>query len=211
MTEPLTQTERRVYEYLIDFLAEHTYQPSIREIGRRFRIKSTKTVSDILQALARKGYIERDPSRSRGVRLVGYTGVGGTAAVPYVVGAAGEQLGHLVLDRRLTGTDRAFLTRVNGDTMRANGVLEGDYLVVDPAGVASDGALVVARVGADQLVRTWSQRADGYALVGGDGTEIVPRPGDDVMVLGTVSSVIRSFAGGDPVAQPLVPQTAEVS
>lgn len=211
MTEPLTQTERRVYEYLIDFLAEHTYQPSIREIGRRFRIKSTKTVSDILQALARKGYIERDPSRSRGVRLVGYTGVGGTQAVPYVIGPASERLGHLVLDRRLAGTDRAFVTRVNGHTMRANGVLEGDYVVVDPAGVASDGALVVARVGGDQLVRTWSKRGDGYALVGGDGTEIVPRPGDDVMVLGTVSSVIRSFAGGDPVAQPLVPQTVELS
>ena len=51
MTEPLTQLERRVYHYMIDFLAENTYQPSIREIAKRFRIKSTKTVSDILQSL----------------------------------------------------------------------------------------------------------------------------------------------------------------
>src|SRR5579863_3486387 len=76
MAEPLTPIERKVYHYLIDFLAENTYQPSIREIGKRFRIKSTKTVSDLLQSLAEKGYIERDPSRSRGVRLIGYAVAG---------------------------------------------------------------------------------------------------------------------------------------
>jgi repressor LexA len=70
MSEPLSQLERRVYHYMIDFLAENTYQPSIREIARKFRIKSTKTVSDLLHALENKGFIERDESRSRGVRLL---------------------------------------------------------------------------------------------------------------------------------------------
>ena len=83
MPEPLTQLERRVYHYMIDFLAENTYQPSIREIAKKFRIKSTKTVSDLLHALANKGYIERDESRSRGVRLLGYAAAGATQPVPY--------------------------------------------------------------------------------------------------------------------------------
>src|SRR5918911_2672164 len=83
MVEPLTPIERRVYHFLLDFLSENTYQPSIREIGKKFRIKSTKTVSDLLQSLSAKGYIERDPSRSRGVRIVGYTGPTHLQAVPY--------------------------------------------------------------------------------------------------------------------------------
>jgi len=83
MTEPLTAMEQRVYQYLLDFLAENTYQPSIRDIGKRFQIKSTKTVSDLLGSLAAKGFIERDPSRSRGVRIVGYSAVGGTQPIPY--------------------------------------------------------------------------------------------------------------------------------
>src|ERR671921_136080 len=83
MAESLTPIERKVYNYLLDFLAENTYQPSIREIGKKFRIKSTKTVSDLLQSLAAKGYIERDPSRSRGVRLLGYKGMTGTQPIPY--------------------------------------------------------------------------------------------------------------------------------
>src|SRR5206468_10412954 len=83
MTEQLTQLEKRVYHYMIDFLAENTYQPSIREIARRFRIKSTKTVSDLLHALESKGYIERDESRSRGVRILGFASAGATQPVPY--------------------------------------------------------------------------------------------------------------------------------
>ena len=47
MPEPLTKIERRILNYLVDYLKENTYQPSIREIGKRFGIKSTKTVSDV--------------------------------------------------------------------------------------------------------------------------------------------------------------------
>src|SRR5215210_3778524 len=122
MTETLTSLERRVYHYLIDFLAENTYQPSIREIGRRFRIKSTKTVSDILQALAQKGYIERDPSRSRGVRILGYHGTGGTQPVAYYGKiAAGEphlipehREGFITMDRRFVPSDEAFFMKIKG-------------------------------------------------------------------------------------------------
>ena len=71
MSEPLSKMERRILDYLVDYLKRNTYQPSIREIGRRFGIKSTKTVSEYLQSLADKGFIEREASRSRGVRIVG--------------------------------------------------------------------------------------------------------------------------------------------
>src|SRR3712207_8940291 len=71
MPEPLSKMERRILDYIVDYLKRNTYQPSIREIGKRFGIKSTKTVSEHLQSLADKGYIERDASRSRGVKILG--------------------------------------------------------------------------------------------------------------------------------------------
>src|SRR5262245_15201359 len=70
MPKPLTSTERRIIDSLVEYRRKNTYQPSIREIGKRFGIKSTKTVSEYLQSLADKGWVERDPSRSRGVRLI---------------------------------------------------------------------------------------------------------------------------------------------
>src|SRR5436853_2193579 len=83
MAEQLTKLESSVYHYLLDFTAANTYQPSIRDIGKQFKIKSTKTVSDLLQSLARKGYIERDPARSRGVNLLGFGASMRTQPVPF--------------------------------------------------------------------------------------------------------------------------------
>ena len=71
MDQRITEIERKILDFMVHYLRSNTYQPSIREIGERFGIKSTKTVSEHLQALADKGFLERDPSRSRGVKILG--------------------------------------------------------------------------------------------------------------------------------------------
>ena len=71
MEQSITEIERKILDFMVHYLRSNTYQPSIREIGERFGIKSTKTVSEHLQALADKGFLERDSSRSRGVRILG--------------------------------------------------------------------------------------------------------------------------------------------
>ena len=143
MTESLTATERKVYHYLLDFLAENTYQPSVRDIGRKFKIKSTKTVSEVLQSLANKGYIERDPSRSRGVRLLGFEVSRRTQPVPYYgkIGAgepvpeptAERRAGFITMDRRFVPHDGAFFLRISGDSMVDRGIFDGDYVMIQPA------------------------------------------------------------------------------
>jgi repressor LexA len=129
MPEALTPLEGSVYNYLLDFTAENTYQPSIRDIGKKFQIKSTKTVSDLLQSLARKGYIERDPARSRGVRLLGFTGGAKTKPVPYYGKIhAGEpsilpenRQGFITMDRRFIPAEEVYFLRVKGDSIRHRG------------------------------------------------------------------------------------------
>src|SRR2546423_282984 len=141
MSEPLTQLERRVYHYMIDFLAENTYQPSIREIARKFRIKSTKTVSDLLHALESKGYIERDESRSRGVRLLGFAASGATQPVPFYGRVhAGEpallpehRRGFVTVDRRFLPSEDVFMLKGKGNSMTGRGILDGDYVMITPS------------------------------------------------------------------------------
>jgi repressor LexA len=205
MAEPLTPIERRVYYFLLDFLAENTYQPSIREIGKRFRIKSTKTVSDLLQSLAEKGYIERDPSRSRGVRLIGYA-VAGRSRPVAVYGKihAGEPAllpdnreGYLTVNRRFLPSDDAYFLRIKGDSMSGRGILDGDYVLIDPAARANDGQIVAARLGADTTVKTLTHRGANVVLEPANPSdrEIVVGPQDDFQVLGVVSGVFRSMFG----------------
>jgi repressor LexA len=203
MAEPLTPIERKVYNYLLDFLAENTYQPSIREIGKKFRIKSTKTVSDLLQSLSAKGYIERDPSRSRGVRIVGYTGPTRLQAVPYYGKVhAGEpalvpeyRAGQIGLDRRFVPGDDAFFLKVRGDSMVGRGILDGDYVLVSPSAPPRDGDIVAARLGAESTVKTYNQNGATVSLTPANASEraITPGPADDFAVLGVVCGVVRPF------------------
>ena len=203
MAEPLTPIERKVYHYLIDFLAENTYQPSIREIGKRFRIKSTKTVSDLLQSLAEKGYIERDPSRSRGVRLLGFAAAGRTQPVPvYGKVHAGEpslvaehRQGYLTVDRRFVPNDDVFFLRIKGDSMTGRGIQDADYVLVNPSVRATDGQIVAARIGGDASVKTLTHRGASIVLepAGSGEREVVVGPHDDFAVLGVVCGVFRPF------------------
>jgi repressor LexA len=222
MAEPLTQLERRVYHYMIDFLAENTYQPSIREIAKKFRIKSTKTVSDLLHALAAKGYIERDESRSRGVRLLGYAAAGATQPVPYYGKVhAGEpallaehRLGYLTLDRRFLPSDDVFLLKVKGDSMTGRCISDGDFVLVTPSARAKDGDIVAARLGADATIKTLTHRGATVVLEpshpGERAIEVGPK--DDFAVLGVVCGVFRPFFEQEPQreVEPLVPPSAQV-
>jgi repressor LexA len=205
MSESLTPLERRVYHYLLDFLAENTYQPSVRDIGRRFRIKSTKTVADILHALAQKGYIERDGARSRGVRLIGYTSLGGTQPVPLYsrVTADEPKLApenrerFIGLDRSFVPVDDAFFLRMEDAGMVDGGIHEGDLVLVNPAARARDGDAVATRVGDRCLVRTLHHRGAHLALTpaAADEREVVLGPADDFEVLGVVAAVLRALPG----------------
>jgi len=136
MPKPLTSLERRILDYLVEYLRQNTYQPSIREIGKRFGIKSTKTVSEYLQALADKGWIERDPSRSRGVRLIGVEMSTETVTVPRLQPtpvADGEAPEAFELDKKLAGANGTFCIEMTGDGLADDGIRDGDLLLIEPA------------------------------------------------------------------------------
>ncbi len=213
MSEPLTQLERRVYHYMIDFLAANTYQPSIREIAKKFRIKSTKTVSDLLQSLEHKGYIQRDESRSRGVRLLGYTTRGGTQAVPCYgrVRALEPALvpenrdGFLTVDRRFLPSDDVFFLRARDDAMAGRGILDRDFVMVLPSARAKDGDVVAVRVGHTAAVRTLMHRGATIVLEAANVAErpIEVGPRDNFAVLGVVCGVFRPYFEQEPLPSTL--------
>jgi repressor LexA len=201
MAEQLTSLESSVYQYLLDFTAENTYQPSIRDIGRQFKIKSTKTVSDLLQSLARKGYIERDPARSRGVRLLGFGGGMRTKPVPFYGKIhAGEPAllpdnreGFITMDRTFTPSEDVFFLRVEGDSMVGKAICDGDFVLVDPTSHAHDGDIIAARVGGLGTIKTLRLK-DGATVLepaNRNETAIPIQPADGLKILGVVCGVFR--------------------
>lgn len=202
MSDALTPTEEKVYHYLIEFLAANSYQPSIREIGRQFDIKSTKTVSDVLGSLARKGYIQRNQARSRGLRILGAQG-GATRTVPFyeTLAAFGPAVvperrsDSIIVDRRLSPSDNAFFVRVVDGAMTSCGIRPNDTVMVNPDFAPMDGDIVAIRVGSEAVVRVFEQRGNDTVLVApsDDVLPISVPAGDEQVVLGVVCGVFRGL------------------
>jgi repressor LexA len=197
VTEPLTQLEEQVYHYMIDFLAENTYQPSVREIARQFRIKSTKTVSDLLHALEGKGYIERDESRSRGVRLIGFAGGSATQPIAVYDGVddgqpvAREQnrKAFITVDRRFLPGPDVYCVKAAAGGLASRGILDGDIVIVSPSTVPKEGDVVATRANGETHVRLFA-------------------PGD-AAVLGVVCGVFRPYWEKAPAPVIPAPQTGD--
>lgn len=203
MPDTLSAVEQKVYHYLLDFLTAHTYQPSVREIGKHFHIKSTKTVSELLHSLERKGYIERDPSRSRGVRLLGYEAAQRTQPIPYYGKiAAGDPIllpehrkGFITVDRRFLPSEDVFWFRIEGESMIGRGIFDGDFVMIQPGSEVEEGMIIAARLGEDATIKTYTHR-DGHVVLvpaNPEEHEIIVNDGDDFAIVGKVCGVFRPF------------------
>lgn len=211
MPDPLSKMERRILDFLVDYLKRNTYQPSIREIGRRFGIKSTKTVSEHLQSLADKGHIEREASRSRGVRIVGLKLQTAAAVTLPFYGkiATGEPAllrdhvtAEFALDSRLVGSAESFVLEVQGDSMQGMGILNGDLVVVEhaDAGAIHDGEIVAARLDGGATVKRYFARDGSVTLepANSDFAPILVDGHDDFAILGRVTGLYRRFTAQRP-------------
>jgi repressor LexA len=196
--QPLSPIEQQVYHYLLDYLSEHTFQPSVREIAKHFAIASTKSVADLLASLERKGYVARVAGRSRGVTLLGFAGGAGTVPIPVLHLEGGalalEPEDHLTLDRRLVPSDDAFLVRVTHEPAPEFGVALGDLVLVHPSARARETDAVVVRVASAVFVRRLTRRGASVVLEApGAGAAIEFGPADDYTVLGVLAGVIRAL------------------
>ena len=136
----------RILEYVNQFVQEHGYAPSVREIGAAVGLRSTASVSYHIQALQDKGLLLSPGEKGRKRSIVtnarqGQIPVIGvvTAGVPIL--ACENQEGTMAWD----GEPGCFALRVRGDSMVGAGILSGDKVVVRPQQTANDGQIVVAR------------------------------------------------------------------
>jgi len=158
--EKLTRRQQQIFDFIRKVIRTTGIPPTMREIGRRFSIRSTNGVREVLAVLEKKGYIRRKAYLSRSIELID------EPSVPYeaipVVGrvAAGMPLlavenidGHFAVDRSFLPSGEVFSLRVTGDSMRDEGISDGDYVLVKKQDSARRGEIVVAVIGEEATVK----------------------------------------------------------
>jgi len=193
----LTGRQRRVFDYLVEFLQERGYPPTLSEIAAKLGL-SRVGVMKHLMTLERKGYIRRS-RRARDIELVGFPR---SRRIP-ILGRvpAGEPLlavenieGMVAIDSTIAKGENLFLLKVKGDSMVEAGILDGDFVLVRPQSTVEDGEIVVALIEDEATVKKFFKESNGIRLQPENPalTPIIIK-NENVEVIGKVIGLFRQF------------------
>ncbi len=203
----LPRQQRRVLDYIEEYLEISGYPPSISEITDYLGVSSTFGVRKHLDALLRKGFLVRGgPGLSRALMVsrpsVMLGGERHSNSIP-VIGrvTAGEPI--LAIEnvegwlsfKPMDLSRKTFGLRVQGESMKDKGIMDGDLVIVRQQQTADDGDIVVARLDDSATVKTFRKSRKGFFLEPANNRfKPIPITDDvDFQILGRVISVIRSI------------------
>ena len=213
---PLTQRQKQVLSMIRRHLSEKGAPPTIRELREGLGLKSLRGVTVHLDALVRKGHIERS-RQARGIRLLTketrnppqILTEASVTPVPYlipVVGqiAAGQPLlaeqnveERLVVDPRWVPGPGCFAVRVHGESMLNAGISDGDYIVVRPQSDAENGQIVAVLIEGEATVKRLYREKGGRIRLQPENPAFEPifvHPKDQsIRILGKVVGLFRKF------------------
>src|SRR5579871_4582948 len=163
MAKGLTKRQEMILQFILDYIQQEGYPPSIREIGKQFKIGSLRGVTVHLDALERKNYIARSntprsikvvhPAYQNTSKAIMLPLLGSIAAGPPI--HAQEHVEDLipVPCEMVRNIQHAFLLRVKGDSMSGEGIMPRDLVVIKPQQTANHGDLVAALLGDEATVK----------------------------------------------------------
>ncbi|WP_026425651.1 transcriptional repressor LexA [Actinokineospora inagensis] len=202
-TTVLPVRQQQILAAVRDWVVEHGYSPSTRQIGDAVGLRSSSAVSKHLASLEDRGYLRRGTSVTRPIDVRLFLGPapgnGSSVSVP-VVGhiAAGtpitaeEQVDDVLdLPKELTGRGTVFALRVRGDSMVDAAICDGDIVVVRQQHEAHSGQIVAAMIDDEATVKVY-RRSNGHVFLDPRNDDYPVLDGDNATVLGIVVSVLRS-------------------
>ena len=155
MPATLYRRQRQIVEFISQYIAQHSCAPTLREIADAMEVSSLATVHEHIQTLIKKGVLKKYSGSVRGLEVVEANWHPETAGVNLpILGyiAAGQPIepytdpnaSFSVSPTMVSGKKRSFVLQVKGDSMIDEGILDGDYVVIEETDMAENGEIVVA-------------------------------------------------------------------
>jgi repressor LexA len=204
MPVTLYKRQKEIIDFLKQYMQKHRSAPTLQEIANALNLSSLATVHEHLQALEKKKVIKRYTGTVRGIELINE----GLDAAPVSIElpkvgfiAAGKPIEAIedttqtitVSPELINTRSRNFVLQVKGNSMIEDGILDGDFVVIQQQEMANNGDIVVAVLD------------DGYATLKRyykEATRIRLEPANSAMapifarnvkIQGKVVSLIRKY------------------
>jgi len=214
----LTETQQAILALIGERIAVDGMPPSQAEIARAMGFSGVRAAQYHLEALEQAGAILRLPGKARGIRLVQpragsaepETLAPDQAPLPTlddalrlpILGrvAAGAPIGadagaddYILLDRNIFFPSPDYLLKVQGDSMRDEGIFDGDLIGVHRTPEARSGQIVVARIDDEITVKLLKIAKDRIRLLprNPDYAPIEVLPDQDFAIEGLYCGLVR--------------------
>jgi repressor LexA len=196
----LTARQKEVLNFIAEYIRNHSYPPTIREVAEHFSI-SVKGAHDHITALRKKDRLKQADKRSRTMELVGNHSPAGCIEIPLLgTVAAGRPIlseenwdGSITMHQSLLKKNKTyFALKVRGDSMSGAGIMDGDTAIIEKQNTVRNGEIAVAVV--DEAVT--------LKRIYRESTRIRLQPenpayksiySQNVKVLGRLSRIVRAY------------------
>jgi repressor LexA len=179
LEKPLTKRQKEILTFISYSIDCIGFPPTRNELAKHFGFRSPNAAESHLRALEHKGMIRIEAGRSRGITLTALSHsnlppsknrrtplplVGRVAAGSPIL--AQENIEHEYrLDPSLFSSRPHYLLRVEGNSMRDAGILDGDLLAVHRTPEAQNGQIVVARLDDEVTVKRFKRSGHRVSLL----------------------------------------------
>jgi repressor LexA len=200
----LTETQRRVFEFVRERLLHAHAPPTLREIANQFGYRSKRAAECHLEALMRKGWLTAEPGKARSLRLGAAAGptrgriadIPLFGSIPAGFGREREQEaeGCVSVDIDSLGikpTRQTFALRVVGDSMIGKHILDGDIVVLEHGAEPRSGQIVAALIDRKSTLKTFVLK-NGRPFLKAENPKYPDLlPSEELMIQGVFRALIR--------------------
>lgn len=185
------------YNFIVSYLEDKKYPPTIREICDSLKLDSTSSVVYHLKKLEKMGKITRSTNKNRAIELtdsalssISLPLIGEIAAGQPILAEESLIDKFIVSDNLFSGTNM-FVLKVKGDSMINVGIYNDDYVVISKQSIANNGEIVACLIDNEATVKRY-YKENGYFRLQPENSFMRPIITNKVEILGKVVGLIRN-------------------
>lgn len=204
MPVTLYRKQKETLEFIKDYIKKYGYSPTLSEIAKGLGLRSLATVHEHIEALVKRGVVRKLSRVARGIEIIDKT------ISPYLKGVELPILGYIAAGQPIetytdpnatlevapfliSGNRKSYVLQVKGNSMIEDGILDGDYVIIEETNDANNGDIVVAMLDSGVVTLKRFYREPNRVRLEPANSEMKPIYAINVQIQGRVVGLIRKY------------------